>query len=194
MATAIAEHHASYLGAVMGRLRWIIVGCLASLTFAGRAQDRLVLIDVRKGDTLMLDPARVLEVRSDSLWLHGALATFDAEQLFVRMKRYRGQHLVDTLVAVPKMEVRELVSCHLKDELACATFDERADRRDVWINKGTCAAVLAGSLLFLFGDADTALLGGIVAVGGTIVFYGGGNLLANRDKRRFKIGRRWKLL
>ncbi|MBP7512994.1 MAG: hypothetical protein KA791_00505 [Flavobacteriales bacterium] len=178
----------------MGALRWIILWGLLVLALMARGQDRLTLLDIKHGDTLRLDPARVLEVRSDSLWLHGGLASWDTEQLFVRMKRYRGQHLVDTLVAVPKVDVRELVSCQLKDVLACATYDERADRREVYINKGTAAAVLAGSLLFLFGNKETAVLGGIVAVGGTVVFYGGGHLLANRDRKRFRIGKRWKLL
>ena len=188
------KDRASYIGAVMRLARGIILVALLVRALIGNGQNGLALLDYKLGDTLMLDPARVLEVRSDSLWLHGGLASWDAEQLFVRMKRYRGQHLVDTLVAVPKMDVRELVSCQLKDGLACAAFDERADRREVYINKGTCAAVLAGGLLFLFGNADTAVLGGIVAVGGTVVFYGGGHLLANRDKKRFKIGKRWKLL
>ena len=178
----------------MGLLRSIALVCLMALASASRAQDRLALFDQKHGDTLTLDAGRVLEVRSDSLWLYGALASWDAEQLIIRMKRYKGQYLVDTLLAVPKMEVRELLYCRLKDPVMCGKFDERMDRRDVWTNKSTCAVVLAGSLLFLLGDASLSRAGAVVAVGGGAAIYGGGKLLAKRDSKRVKLGKRWKLL
>lgn len=174
--------------------RWALFVFFIALVSSGRAQDRLVMLDLRKGDTLRLDPARVLEVKTDSLWLHGALARWDEHNLHVRMKRYRGQHLVDTLVPVARMEVRELLTCHLKDVIDCGYFDERKDRQDVWINKGTVAVVGVGALLFLFGNAHISSVGAVTALGGGLVVYGGGNLLAKGDTRRYKLGKRWKLL
>lgn len=166
----------------------MVLSCIA------QAQEFVSLLDVERNDTLHIDAARILEVKTDSLWLHGALARWDERNLHVRMKRYRGQHLVDTLVPVPRMDVRELLACRLKDVVDCGYFDERKDRQDVWINKSTVAVVGVGALLFIFGDAHLSSVGAITAVGGGLAVYGGGNLLARRDTRRYKLGKRWKLL
>lgn len=174
--------------------RPVLLSFLLLSAAACRAQEYMTLLDLSSGDTLRLDPARVLEVKTDSLWLHGALARWDEQNLHVRMKRYRGQHLVDTLVPVARMEVRELLTCHLKDVIDCGYFDERKDRQDVWINKGTVAVVGVGALLFLFGNAHISSVGAVTALGGGLVVYGGGNLLAKGDTRHYKLGKRWKLL
>ena len=167
----------------------LLINC--SITWA---QDGLQLLDMRRQDTLLLEPARLLDVRSDSLWLFGSLATWDTEYLTMRMKRYQGRFLVDTLVSMPRTGIREITYCRLKTAGDCLAFDRRMDRRDEKVNKATCAVVLAGTLLFLFGDHDTSRIGAGVAIGGGLAVYLGGHLLTKADSKRYKLGKRWRLL
>ncbi len=173
--------------------RVFLIGILLCCSPAN-AQDGLHLLDMRRQDTVLLEPARLLDVRSDSLWLFGSLASWDAGHLTMRMKRYQGRFLVDTLVSVPRTGIREITYCRLKTAGDCVAFDQRMDRRDEKVNKATCAVVLAGSLLFLFGDHDTSRIGAGIAIGGGLAVYFGGHMLTNADSKRYKLGKRWRLL
>lgn len=176
-----------------GRFHFLVTAMLIAMVCA--AQDGISLVDVSRGDTLVLARERIVSFKTDIDWVDGTLAGVDEFNVTLRTTVWRGGVAKDTLIVLARRKMEAIAFCRSEQAEDWASTGDRFDQDDVTINIATVTVAAAGvTLLIAGGDTETQQLGATIAILGTIVVNTVGNILSSRRYKRIKFGQRWQWL